>query len=118
MRRANSREHRVAREMAVGVVDQFEVIQIGQHHADRTILAAAANQFALENIQNRGAIPNARQKILGRLLAQFLSGGHQLALQVDDAGPGAQPHFQLVLIERLGDVIVRAGFHALDQVSL
>ena len=33
-----------------------------------------------------------------------------------NASARAEPYFQLMLIERFGDVIVRSGFHSLDQV--
>ena len=39
-----------------------------------------------------------------------------IALQIDDARSGAQTDLELVLIERLGQIIVRARFQPLDQI--
>ena len=57
-----------------------------------------------------------REEILGRLLPQSFAGGDQFALQIDDAGAGAEADLQLMLVERLGEIIVGAGFHAFNQV--
>src|ERR1035437_868224 len=106
----------IAGEVAVGVVDGFEVIEVGQDEADGTVFAGAAGELALEDIEDRGAVPDAGEKILGGLLAQLLAGGNQFALQIDDAGAGAEADLEFMLVEGLGEIVVGTGFHAFNQV--
>ena len=53
---------------------------------------------------------------MGGLFAERLAGFEQFFLEVEDAASGVQADAQLVGIEGLGEVIVGAGVHALDQI--
>ena len=49
----------IAGEVAVSVVDHLEVVEIGENDADGTIFAGTPGKLALEDIENRGPVPDA-----------------------------------------------------------
>jgi hypothetical protein len=102
--------------VAVGIVDQLEVVEIEHDDAQRFALAAGAIDLVREEFEDGRAVPTLGQGIAGGLLAQRLAHLNQLGLQVDDAAAGAQAHFHFGVVEGLDEVVVGAGAHALDQV--
>ena len=80
-------QHGVTRQVPVGIVDVFEVIEIRQHHADRCISVRnplGAVQFVLERFQHRSACAQLRQRVLSGLLTDDLAGSYELVPQVED----------------------------------
>ena len=94
----------------------LEAVQIGQQHRHRVLLPHAPRQLFPQGLENRAAVQQPGQAVVGRLLAQRFAGLQQLLLQFQDAPSGAQPHPQFVRVEGLGEVIVGARLHALHQV--
>src|SRR5262249_40504416 len=89
-RHAGGRLHQggVAGRVAVGVVDELEVVEVGQHDAYGAALAAAAAQLALEDLEDGAVVPGAGERVAGGLPPHRLAGGDQLVLEGDDPPPG------------------------------
>ena len=62
-------QHGVAGEVAVGVVDALEMVEVHQHHAHGRRSRKAPGQLALKNIEDGGTVPETRQQVAGGLLA-------------------------------------------------
>ena len=102
--------------MAEGVVDLFEVIEIGHNEGERTRLAAGALQLAREDFEHGVAVPEVGERIAGGLAAQHFASRHQLFLQIQNALPGTQPHAQLVRVHRFAEVVVGARLHSFNEL--
>ena len=77
---------------------------------------SAAPLRDVAQLEERAARQEARERIVHRLLAQLLARGNELMLQLHDARPRPHPGAKLPGVERLGDVVVRAGVEAGDDV--
>ena len=92
-------EHVVAGQVAVGVVDVLEVIQIRQNNAQRHAVAARAVHLLVQPFNHDAVIPQAGQIVVFRILPHLLFGPQQfglLALQV--LGPALNRHLKLSLL--------------------
>ncbi len=102
--------------VAAGVVDLFETVEIGDQDGERLALAAAARELVLKGFEDRGAIVQSGEGIVGGLDAERFAGAQQLFLKVKDAAAGAQADAEFVVAERFGEVIVGAGIHGQDEI--
>ena len=109
-------KRRVAGQMAAGIVDLFEAVEVRQQHGKRLALPAAARQFIVQDLQNRRPIVQPGKRIVSGLDPQRFARFQQRFLQIENPPSGAQPYPQFVVAERLGEVIVGARIHALHQV--
>jgi hypothetical protein len=70
----------VAGEMAEGVVDLLEVVDVGEDNGEAGTVAAGAVHLALEDLEDSGAVPDTREGVVSGLLVQGFAGGNKLAL--------------------------------------
>src|SRR5215469_10115250 len=66
--------------MPVGVIDAFEMIEIGDQNTKRSPLPARSPDFLVQRLQNSPAVPDARQCIVRRLEAHGLPRLYQVVL--------------------------------------
>src|SRR3970282_2306041 len=99
-------------------VDEFEVVEIGHHGRDRSVFAMGSCYLPVQGLQNGPAVEKPGEGIVGGLDSQLLARSDELLLKLEDALAGAQAGFQFLKVEWLGDVVVRAGFQALDDFRL
>jgi hypothetical protein len=78
-------ENQVSGEMAEGVVDFLEVIDVGQDDGKRGALTASPVQLALENVEDRGTVPQVSQRIAGGLTVQGFAGCQQFDFSVSSS---------------------------------
>ena len=71
----------VAREVAIGVVELLEIVQVEQGHAQRRAAAVGARAFALEHVVQAATVEAARQLVFAHQFAHVL----QLRFQILDA---------------------------------
>ena len=83
-------KNRIASQMSVSIVDVLEVIQIHDHNAQGTGFALRTGQLAAQFTQDGTAVPQARERIPGGLLAQIFPRFQQLRLQIHQPGTGPQ----------------------------
>ncbi|MEQ8568644.1 MAG: hypothetical protein RMA76_27225 [Deltaproteobacteria bacterium] len=101
-------QHRVARLVAVGVVDLLEVVDVEQRDRGRVRRTCESRDGFVELLVDRASVHHLREAVLVRHLVQL---GLRLAhrtLKREDATPDAQARKELTRIERLRDVVVRA----------
>ena len=108
----------VADEVAVRVVDGFEVIDVAEKHDRAAGLALRTHQFAAEKIHDDAAIPDGGERVVRGFEAHHFARFDEATLEMKDALAGAQTRFQFIDVERLGEVIVGAGLEARDDVFL
>jgi len=65
-----------------------------------------------------GAVPQAGQRVACGLFAEQALGGEQSLVQIEDAPSGGQAGTQLVGIDRLDQIIIRAGMEAIQHLLL
>ncbi|SPF46553.1 hypothetical protein SBA4_3550016 [Candidatus Sulfopaludibacter sp. SbA4] len=109
-------ENRIAGEMAVGIVDVFEPVEIDHEQRDGLGFAVGAGQFVLQRLEDGGAVEKAGQAVVGGLFAEGLAGHQQFLLQIENAAAGPQAHAQLVGVEGLGQVVIGPGIHPFHDV--
>jgi hypothetical protein len=109
-------QDRITDEVSVGIVDAFEVVQVGEDQGYRRTLALSAGQFASQGVQGCAVVPQARQGIVARLELESVARGDQRLLQGENARPRAQAGLQLIWIEGLGQVVVHPRLKCLRDV--
>ena len=71
-------EDGVAGEVTVRVVDSLEVVDVGQDDCEVSVFALGAVEFALEDVEDGGAVPDAGEGVAGGLAAELFACGEQL----------------------------------------
>ena len=104
--------------MPVGVVDLFEVIEVGHDHTEGSPLALSALELAPQDVKDCGVIPQPRQRIVGGLHPQRVARRNELLLHIENPLSGVQVSHELVGVKRLDEIIVRARLDTFDQVLL
>ena len=103
-------EHLVAHQVAVGVVDPLEVIEVEHQEAERLAVPSGEGNRMLQLGHQRGVVARARQAVTV----------HQLPDATAAFGP-RQDHLQQVAsLDRLGEKVVAAGaqpFHFVGEGS-
>lgn len=110
-------EDLVAGLMTVGVVDGFEVVEVGQDAAYGLSGPSRAVQFDVEGVEDGLVIEDAGHGIALRLPAKLFAGGDDLALKVEYAFGGLDADAQLDGVVGLGDEVVGAGVHGFDEIG-
>jgi hypothetical protein len=100
--------------LTIGVVNGLKLIQIEHDDAERTGFA----DEAIEDLSDAATILHAGQRIVRGLVTEGRLGLQKFILQVNNAAAGAKADIQLLLVERLDDIIVGAGVHPLNHVFL
>src|ERR1700730_3204333 len=95
--------------MAQRVVNLLESVHIGHDHSRWPSLALGPDQFALERRQNFRAAQQIGQEIVS-------SGKPEALLQIENPFAHQDPGPQLARIDRLSQVVVRAGIHGGQKV--
>src|SRR5262245_7326487 len=103
-------EHNVPHKMPVGVVDELEVVNVGQDHPDRRVLAVGARRFLHQELVNRPPVPEVGELVVRGLLLQGSTGVEKVLLKVDDTASGAQAKLEFRVIDRLAEVVIGPGF--------
>ena len=118
MRRAASRRTSSPTGCPSVLVDLAELVEVREDDADRSALAARALALLLEQVEDRGVVPGARDAVARRLDAQRVLRGLQRQLDLDD--PGARPDTRprLDRVERREEKVVGAPVDAVEQVLL
>jgi len=62
-------QYRVARHMAMCIVDLFEMVEVDHDHAQWSVLPRRAFQFPLQDLQDRRAVPDAGKRVVSGLFA-------------------------------------------------
>src|SRR5438445_7911653 len=104
--------------MPVGVVDLFEVVEVGHDDTERSPLTLSALELSSQDVKDCGVIPQPRQRIVGGLHAQRVARRNELLLQIENPLSRVQMSPELVGVERLDEIVVRARLDAFDQVLL
>ena len=102
----------------MAIVDGLEVIKIHHGHGEKNPFSSGTGELSLDNIPKLGTIQKAGQWIMGSGVRQDFAGGDELILEVNDTSARPQAHLQFLRVERLGDVVVRTGLQAFDNVLL
>ncbi len=109
-------QYQVAGQMAIGVVDVLEVVEIEQQQTGMRIGTSGPLQFMLKEIEEGGAIPEAGKPVAHGLCAQFLTGMNQLILESQDAIRYEQAGTQFRLAEWFSETVICAGLERIDYV--
>lgn len=114
-------EDLVAGRVAVGVVHRLEPIEVADHTCHRLFESARVREHLLEAALESAAIVETSQRVGLAHVEQLLVGVEQLAfaifelgLQPLDAQHRVDARLELGEIDRLGDVVVRAGVEPFD----
>ncbi len=83
-------EHVIARRMAVGVVEQLEVVQVHHHQGHRLAGAAVARQFRVEPLVGAAVIAQAGQRIAVRQAARLAEQPDSAQRPTDVAADGGE----------------------------
>jgi hypothetical protein len=75
-------------EMAVGIIDRLKVVDIEKQDAEGGTGAEGALDFLVEEVEESGAIPEAGEGVVGRLVAELLLGDEEIVLSGEKAGEG------------------------------
>ena len=85
-------QDRVTHQVASGVVDQLEAIDIDHEQSDRFAGPLRTGELVVQFLQNGGAVEEPGQAIVRRLLAQRLARAHQFLLEIQNPVAGSQAH--------------------------
>ena len=75
--------------MAAAVVDRLEVVHVGHDEADLLALAFGAKQFALQNVEDGFAVPQAGERVARGFAAEGILRLHQPMLRHQQTRAGA-----------------------------
>ena len=70
--RGDRHEQAVAGGVAEAVVDGLEVVEVDEQHRQRPAEAAACAQRVLDAVEEQGAVGEAGQRVVERLVAQLV----------------------------------------------
>ena len=104
--------------MAVRIVDLLEKIEIDDDERERPLVALRFLERARQLVLQMAMVVELRQSVRDRQELEPAIRFEQLFLQIDDPLRRPNPRHQLGILERLGDVVVRAEVEALDLVLL
>ena len=105
----------VARLVAQRVVDELELVEVGEQHGDRAAVAPAAGERALEAVERERAVRQPGERVVHRPVADLLVDAVAVDRAGDDVRHGAQ-EVGLVGGEPARRARVRAE-HAPDAVA-
>src|SRR5262245_35938376 len=91
------------------------MIDVEERYAGRRARAASTTQLAPEDFEQAPTIPGARERVVRGALLELGLHFQEAILEVDDALPGDEPRFELVGVDGLLDVAVRAAVHGFDE---
>ena len=114
----NVAEHGIAREVAVGVVDELEVVEVRHQDAYRPLFSLGPGQLSLQAFHDAAAVPSPGHGVARCLLPQRIAGGDQFFLEVEYPPRRDQPRLQLQRIVGFDEAIVGARFQSPYNVLL
>ena len=116
-------EHRVAGLVSVRVVDALEPVEVAHDARERLVQALGVLEHLVDALLEVPPIVEARERVGLRHVTQPLVRLEQLALaflelflEPLDAQHRREPRLQLGEVDRLRDVVVRAGLEPFDLV--
>ncbi len=115
----------VALDMAHGVVEALEVVEVAQHQRERHAVAARGEDLAVQDAVEAAPVDEAGEGVhLHHLVealvgqVQFLGHGHEPAAHVQQAPHGAQLGDQHDGLHGLDEVVVPAGLDAAPDIQV
>ena len=109
----------IAGAVSIGIVHRLEVVDI-YHQRTATLVAlrkprsnsAASSHFPCKTV------PQPGQRVVGGQILHFSLRVHKPVFQFQNARAGAQPGQQLLVVDRLGEIVISSGFEASDGIGL
>src|SRR6266852_574839 len=105
----NFTQHLVPRAMTEGVVDLFEMVDIGQEERKLFTGAVATAHLSLYHFHDPSAVEETSQEVVPGFLGNPLLGSDQLVLESKRPLRYQQPSLEFCGVKRLGDIVVDAG---------
>jgi hypothetical protein len=109
-------EDGVSGQVAIGIVDGLEVVQIKHQDANGLVGTGSTVDFSAEQIEHGCPVPDSSQHIVSRLKTKFLSGTDKIGLEAKDTCSDLDPSVQFSFVEGLGQVVIGPGIEAPDNV--
>ena len=105
-------QYLVACQVPVTIIDGFEMIDVHDAHAEDGLFTFPSRQFLPQHVDNRGAIIDTAQKIVGGAVLGSLQCTNQLVLQIENPVADPKTGAQLLRVKWLPQVVVDPGVHS------